>query len=72
MKLGAIVIKMASGELQAIPFDSTVPMLDAAKRIRDSGCIGEGKKAQAVVSGVAIASDTPCGTVMRFRCQPKA
>jgi hypothetical protein len=68
MKIGAIVIELREGGLHAIPFNSTVPMVEMARKIRDAGVVTIGKKSEAVLMGVAIATGTPHGEVMKFRC----
>lgn len=68
MKIGAIIIELREGGLHAIPFNSTVPMVEMARKIRDSGVVTIGKKAEPVLGGVAIATGTPYGEVMKFRC----
>lgn len=68
MKIGAIVLELSDGGLHALPFNSTVPMIEMARRIRDAGVVTIGKKAEPVVGGVAIATGTPFGEVMKFRC----
>lgn len=72
MKIGAIVVRLVDGGQHAIPFDSTVPMTEAARKIRDSGLVEIGKKSVPVLSGVALASDTPYGTVLKFKCAKPA
>jgi len=63
MKAAAVICQMRNGEFQSIPGGSLVPVLDAARKIRDSGVLN----GEAVVGGVVICSWQPT-PAMKFRC----
>jgi hypothetical protein len=67
MKAAVLTCQMADGSLKSVPEVSLIPVIEAARGVRNSGML-EGK---AVVSGIVLCSWKPM-PVMQFRCKSEA
>ena len=64
MRMALIGIELAGGKFAAQAADTIQPMLDLARKVRDSGSY-DGSPA---VRGAVVSAEK--GTVMQFRCNP--